>query len=39
MKETLLGYLKHVIVSAGCRGLISERAASWLLEKFRLVNL
>ena len=39
MKETLLGYLKHAIVFAGCRGWISERAASWLLEKFRLVNL
>lgn len=39
MKERFLAHLKHVIVSAGCRGWLSERAASWLLEKFRLVNL
>lgn len=33
------GLLKFVIVAAGCRGWISEHAASWLIAALRLKHV
>ena len=33
------GLLKYVIVSAGCRGWISEHAASWLIAMLSLKHV